>query len=76
MATGWIEAARSARKCTIKKQRIRTTSGFESTSCAVVFAGAVEQRRIVIDESARGGQRLAARAEVDIALVVIGEVVA
>ena len=47
----------------------------ESASRAVVFAGAVEHRRIVIHQSARGGQLLAAWAEVEVVRVVIGEVV-
>ena len=44
-------------------------------SCAVVFAGAVEHRCIVIHQSARGGQLFAAETEVKVARVVIGEVV-
>ena len=55
---------------------IRTTPGLESASCTVVFARAVEHRRIIIHERARRGQRLAAGADIDIVLVVISEVVA
>jgi hypothetical protein len=50
--------------------------GLESASCAVRFTGAVEDRRIVIHQSSRRGQHLAARAKVDVALVVIDEIVA
>lgn len=55
---------------------IRTTPRLESASSTVVLARAVEHRRIIIHERARRGQRLAARADVDIVLVVISEIVA
>ena len=47
---------------------IRTALKLKSAFCAVVFAGAVEHRCIVIHQSASGGQLLAAGAEVKVAL--------
>ena len=43
-------------------------------SRTVVLAGAIEQRRIVM--GARRGERLAARAEIHILLMIVGEVLA
>jgi two-component system, NtrC family, sensor kinase len=59
----------------LTRRGIRTALELESACCAVVFAGAVERRCIVIYQSARGGQLLAAGAKVEVARVVIGEVV-
>src|SRR4029453_16694800 len=46
----------------------------QQTAVAIVFAGAIEQCRAV--QGALAGEHLAAGAEVDIALMVVGEVVA
>ena len=47
----------------LPRRSIRTALELESASCAVVFAGAVEHRCIVIHQSARGSQLLAAGAK-------------
>ena len=44
----------------LPRRRTRTALELEGASCAVVFAGAVEHRCIVIHQSARGGQLLQA----------------
>ena len=53
----------------LPRRSTRTALELEVASCAVMFAGAVEHRRIVIHQSARGGQLLAAGAEVKVARV-------
>lgn len=60
----------------LSSRRIGAALGLENASCAVAFAPPVEDCRSVIHQSARCGQRVAARADVDVALAVIGEVVA
>src|SRR5665213_176962 len=55
---------------------IRAAPWFKSAACAVVFARTIKHRRIVIHQGACRSQLLAARADVDIALVVISEVIA
>jgi hypothetical protein len=60
----------------LSSRRVGAARGLENTSCAVAFARTVEDCRFVIHQSARRGQLLAARTEVDVALVIIGEVVA
>src|SRR3984893_2068770 len=52
-------------------RRVGAALELETASCAVAFTGAVKDRRIVIHQSARRGQLLAAGADVGIALVVI-----
>jgi hypothetical protein len=68
-APSWMERG------TFPRWSIRTAPELESASRAVVFAGAVEHRCMVIHQSARGGQLLAAVTKVAVTHVVIGEVV-
>src|SRR5215207_123298 len=50
--------------------------GLQGASRAVVLGCTIEDRRVVIHASARCSQRLAAGTEVDIALMIKGEVLA
>jgi hypothetical protein len=53
---------------------LRAAARLEAADVAVVLAGAIEERRAVVDRCAPCGQHLARRADIDVPLVVIGEV--
>ena len=58
----------------LAKGHFCTALGFERARAAIVGAGPIEQRRTVIDEGARGPQGFIGRADINVALFVIGKV--
>jgi hypothetical protein len=51
---------------------VRAAAGLQRAGIAIVFARPVEQRGAVVDERARAGEPLAARADVDVAFAIVG----
>ena len=58
------------------RRGVRAAPGLQLAGVAVVLAGPIEQRRFVVHQRARRGQRLASRADVDVCRMVVTEVVA
>src|SRR4051812_34946699 len=55
---------------------LRAAAWLQGAAVAVIFAGPVDQRSAIVHQRAPATQHLAGRAEVDVALVVVGEVAA
>ena len=53
---------------------LRTATWHELAGVAVIFAGAIEHCRPIIYHGTGGSQHLASRADVDVALLIVGEV--
>src|SRR3954471_5482554 len=65
-APSWIERDLSG-------SRAWAAARFKGTAVAIVFAGAIEQRRAVVHQRSFAGEHLVARTAVDAAVMVIGE---
>ena len=57
-------------------RRVWTAARLERAHVTVVLAGAVEQRRAIIDQRAAAGEPFAGRTDIDVAPMIVGEVLA
>ncbi len=71
---GHIASALMDRAWDLTNEVIRAAASFQCTAGTIALAGSVEHRRAIVDQRSGRGQGLAARTDVDVAGMIVGEV--